>query len=102
MEPLKLFGIPISDVGYYMNWVMTTAQIELIAADVSVVDYHTEKDKKRKKGEFDDTPADKEEIRRANEEWLNKYGNDSGAGKGISVGDILGNGNMKEVGVKLK
>lgn len=102
MEPLRFLGIPISGVGYYMNWVMTNAQIELLAADVSVVDYHTGKEKKRrKKGEFDNTPADSDEIRKANEEWLKKYGDGADAGKGLSVSEILGGG-MNEVGIKLK
>lgn len=38
--PLKLFGIPISGMMYYVNWVLTNAQLELLAADVSVVDYN--------------------------------------------------------------
>ena len=99
MEPLRFLGIPISRVGYYMNWVMTNAQIELLAADVSVVDYGTTK-KKRKKGEFDNTPADRQSIKEANERWLEKYGNGEDAGKGLSIGDILGGG-MSEVGVKM-
>ena len=103
MEPLRLFGIPISDIGYYMNWVLTNAQIELMAADVSVVDYNTGKDKnKRKKGEFDNTPADTDEIKKANEEWLKKYGSQEGAGTGLSIADVLGGGGMSEVGIKIK
>ena len=45
---------------YYVNWKLTIAQLELIAADVSVVDYSygRKKDKKRgRKGEFNDTKA---------------------------------------------
>lgn len=104
MEPLRLFGIPISGVGYYMNWVLTNAQIELMAADVSVVDYGKEgKDrKKRKKGEFDNTPADASEIRKANEEWLKKYGDKKDAGTGLDIGDILGGNKNEIIGIKIK
>ena len=73
---------------YYPNWVLTTAQLELLATDVSVVDYNWKKEKK-KKGEFDDTPADKEAIERANAEWRERYGDGENAGAGISIGDIL-------------
>ncbi len=100
MEPLRFCGIPISGIGYYMNWMLTCAQIELIATDVSVVDYGNHEKKKRKKGEFDDTPADKDAIKRANEQWKEKYGDAEGAGSGLNIGDVLG-GMMSEVGVKI-
>lgn len=87
---------------YYVNWVLTNAQLELIASDVSVVDYGHGSRKKRGKGEFDDTPASSESIRKANEEWLAKYGNDKDAGTGIAIGDILGGGMKADIGVKLK
>ena len=83
---------------YYMNWVLTNAQIELIASDVSVVDYGTTK--KRKKGEHDSTPADKREIEKANKAWKEKYGDGKDAGKGIKISDVLGGG-MNKVGIKL-
>lgn len=84
---------------YYMNWVLTNAQIELITADVSVVDY--DYGKKKKKSEYDDTPADSKDVKEANERWLDKYGNNKNAGTGLSIGDVLG-GNVKaDVGVKL-
>ena len=85
---------------YYANWVLTQAQLELIASDVSVVDYGTS-DKKRNKGEHDDTPADSESIQKANEKWIEKYGTGENAGSGLSVGDIIGGG-FKAVGVKLE
>ena len=85
-----------------MNWVLTNAQIELIAADVSVVDYdYGKKKEKPKKGEFDNTKADKNAVKKAGDEWLEKYGDDADAGKGIAIGDILGNGFKADVGVKL-
>lgn len=87
---------------YYVNWVLTTAQLELIAADVSVVDYDYGKDKKKQKGEHDDTPADAESVRKAGEEWLEKYGDGNDAGKGLSVGDIIGGGFKADVGVNIK
>lgn len=93
-------GIPISGMMYYCNWVLTTAQLELIAADVSVVDYgHTKE--KRKKGEFDDTPADEEAIKKANAEWKERYGDGEGAGGGLDIGDILGRSMGAGVGVKV-
>jgi len=86
-----------------MNWVLTNAQIELIAADVSVIDYgNGMKDrKKRSKGEFDDTKADPQEVKKAAEEWKQRYGNDKDAGKGLSISDLLGGGMKTSVGVKL-
>lgn len=88
---------------YYVNWVLTNAQLELIAADVSVVDYNYGKEKKkRNKGEFDNTPASKESVRKANEEWLEKYGDKEGAGSGLSVSDILGNVPKADVGIKIE
>lgn len=103
-EPLRVFGIPLSGMCYYMNWVMTNAQLELIAADVGVVDYGTmkkDKEKKPKKGEFDDTKADAGAVKRAGEKWLEKYGGDADAGAGLSAADILGSGFTADVGVKL-
>lgn len=86
---------------YYVNWVLTTAQLELIASDVSVVDYGTT-DKKRKKGEHDDTPADEGSIRRANKEWIEKYGDGEDAGAGLSAADIIGSGFKADIGVKIE
>lgn len=97
---MKLFGIPISGMMYYMNWVLTNAQIELISADCSVIDYNFDDKKKHTKGEFDDTPADSKAVRKAADEWIEKYGDGEDAGKGISIGDVLGGG-MSEVGIKL-
>ena len=79
---------------YYVNWVLTTAQLELLAADVSVVDYDYGDKKKHGKGEFDDTPASEEDVRKANREWIEKYGDGEDAGKGISIGDVLGGGSL--------
>lgn len=85
---------------YYVNWVLTTAQLELLATDVSVVDYNT-KDMKKKKGDFDDTPADEESVRRAGEEWKRRYGDAENAGSNLSIGDIFGGGMNVGVGVKV-
>lgn len=103
MQPLKFLGIPISGVGYYMNWVLTNAQIELIAADVSVVDYDYGKRKKEKpkKGEFDNTAADAKEIKEAAEKWTQKHGTGENAGW-VDVKNLLGNGMKQGVGLKLK
>jgi len=104
MEPLRFLGIPISGVGYYMNWVMTNAQIELIAADVSVVDYDYGKDdkkKKKKKGEFDDTKADARAVRKAAEKWEEEHGDGENAGW-IDLKDILGSGMKQDVGVNVE
>ncbi len=89
---------------YYVNWVLTNAQLELLAADVSVVDYNygDKKQGKKKKGAFDDRPASSENIRKANEEWIAKYGTGENAGKGLSINDILGSGIKADVGVKLR
>lgn len=93
-------GIPISGMMYYCNWVLTTAQLELIAADVSVVDYGHVKEK-RKKGEFDDTQADEASVKKAAREWTERYGDGDDAGKNLSIGDILGGGMTANVGVKV-
>lgn len=88
---------------YYVNWVLTNAQIDLIAADVSVVDYSNKNDKKkRKKGEYDNTSADSGKVKEAADKWLNKYGDGKDAGQGLSVGDILGGGMRADVGVRLQ
>ena len=101
-EPLKLFGFPISDMLYYINWRLTKAQVELLAADVSVVDYdYDTKKKKKKRGEFDNTHADAKEVKKAGDEWLKKYGDKENAGKGLSAADILGGGFKSDVGIKI-
>lgn len=100
--PLKFLGIPISGMMYYMNWVLTNAQIELITADVSVVDYnYGKKNRKRKRGEYDNRSADSKSVRKAGEQWLQRYGDKKDAGQGLSVGDILGSGMKTGVGVKM-
>ena len=67
---------------YYVNWKLTRAQVELIAADVSVVDYNYGKKKKGvKKGEFDDRKADADDVRKAREEWLKRYGGGAALGE---------------------
>ena len=89
---------------YYVNWVLTNAQLELIAADVSVVDYGDmgKEGKKRVKGEFDDTPADERQVQKASEQWIEKYGSGENAGAGLSVGDIIGDGFRADVGVRIE
>lgn len=84
---------------YYVNWVLTTAQLELLAADVSVVDYDygDKKRKKSKKGEFDDTPASVSSIDDANRRWNENH---SGDGGWMDISDVLG-GMEQGVGVKL-
>lgn len=72
-------------MNYYMNWVLTNAQIELIASDVSVVDYDFKKEKKKhKKGEFNNTPASASAVMDAAKRWSERYGED-GDGR---IGDI--------------
>lgn len=86
---------------FAMNWLLTNAQIELLTADVSVIDYgHDKKDKKRKKGEFDNTRASASAVRKAGEKWLERYGNGKNAGEGLSVSDMLGG--FRETGVGIK
>ena len=89
---------------YYVNWVLTTAQLELLASDVSVVDYNYKKEKKMKKnkGEFDDTPASRSAIADANREWKERHGDDERGARGLSMKDILGGGFSAGVGVKIK
>lgn len=103
MEPLRFCGIPISGIGYYMNCVLTNAQIELIAADVSVVDYNVGKRNGRKKTAFDNTKADPTKVRRAANEWKEKYGDKKNAGSGLSMADIFGKKEVQaDVGVNIK
>lgn len=92
---------------YYVNWVLTTAQLELLAADVSVVDYGNhkkkkEEKKKRKKGEFDDTAADKKALKEAAEDWKERHGEDESGATGLSITDILGKNAKSDVAVKIK
>lgn len=61
---------------YYVNWKLTNAQLELIASDVSVVDYsYDRKKKKRGKGEFNDSKASKSAVDKARKDWLSRYQN---------------------------
>lgn len=86
---------------YYMNWVLTNAQIELITADVSVIDYGTMK-KGKKKHDFDDSDADEQQVQKAGQQWVEKYGTGEGAGTNLSLNDIFG-GNVKaDIGIKLE
>ena len=102
MQPLTFLGIPITKPGYYMNCVMTNAQIELIASDVSVVDYDLKKDKpKKKKGEFDNTKADARQVKKAGEQWTKEHGDGANAGW-MDLGNILGNGMKQDVGVNIE
>jgi hypothetical protein len=91
---------------YYVNWVLTTAQLELLAADVAVVDYgsHKKKEekKKRKKGEFDDTAADKKALKEAAEDWKERHGEDESGAKNLSIKDILGKNAKSDVAVRVK
>ena len=90
---------------YYVNWVLTSAQLDLIAADVSVVDYSygRKKDKKRgRKGEFNDAKASQADVKKARDAWMEKYGNkDAGesrfASGGIAMGSVFGNFKVEEV-----
>lgn len=84
---------------FAMNWLLTNAQIELLTSDTSVIDYGDVK-KKRKKSDYDNTPADSSQVRKAGDEWLSRYGNDSDAGKGLSLNDIFGGGMDVGVGIK--
>jgi hypothetical protein len=103
---LKLLGIPISGMMYYVNWKLTTAQLELLASDVSVVDYGSHKkkkeQKKRKKGEFDDTAADKKALKEAAEDWKERHGEDESGATGLSIMGILGKNAKSDVAVKIK
>lgn len=89
---------------YYVNWKLTNAQLELIAADVSVVDYDYKKDKKKKrvKGEHDDTPASKSALREAADDWKERHGEDESGAKNLSMSDILGKNVNEGVTVKIK
>ena len=89
---------------YYVNWKLTNAQLELIAADVSVVDYDYKKDKKKKrvKGEHDDTPASKSSLREAADDWKERHGEDESGAKNLSMSDILGKNVNEGVTVKIK
>lgn len=97
-RPLTILGLPVSGMMYYVNWVLTNAQLELLAADVSVVDYHYgDKKKKKKKGEYDDTPADSESVRKAGDDWLERHADDGGV---VDMKQLLG-GFQQGVGVKI-
>jgi len=91
---------------YYVNWKLTTAQLELLASDVSVVDYGSHKkkkeQKKRKKGEFDDTAADKKALKEAAEDWKERHGEDESGATGLSIMGILGKNAKSDVAVKIK
>lgn len=79
MEPLRIFGIPISSPGYYMNDGLTIAQVELMAMDVSVTDYGESSSKGTKEDPLEKlntmSEADSESVVSAAEKWNEKYGN---------------------------
>lgn len=90
---------------YYINWVLTAAQLELLATDVAVVDYsHKKKEEKKrpKAGEFDDTAADKKALKEAAEDWKERFGEDESGATGLSMSDILGGNAKADVSVKVK
>ncbi len=78
---------------YYMNWVLTNAQIELIAADVSVIDYNGADNEKK----FDEAEA----LKAVNIEWQERYGENKDGWKNIDIKDVLGK-NFSQIAVKNK
>lgn len=76
---------------YYMNWVLTNAQIELIAADVSVIDYNGADNEKK----FDEAEA----LKAVNKEWQERYGENKDGWKNIDIKDVLGK-NFSQIAVK--
>ena len=78
---------------YYVNWVLTNAQLELIASDVSVVDYNygRKNKKKGKKGEFNDAKASSRDVENARKKWLDRYGDQSDQpAQPLSIGSVFG------------
>ena len=57
---------------------------------------------KRKKGEFDDTAADKQALKEAADDWKERYGEDESGATGLAMTDILGKNVKSEVAVKVK
>lgn len=53
-EPLRVFGIPISKPLFGIYWVLTNAQIELLAMDVSIVVTDCDKDNKEKEARYEE------------------------------------------------
>ena len=75
-EPLRLFGIPISKPLFGIYWVLTNAQIELLAMDVSIVITDYDKDSKEKKHDTKNFKSPSvSEIEDAAKRWKDKYGN---------------------------
>lgn len=93
MEPLRLFGIPITPVGYYMNCVLTNAQIDLIASDVGVIDYGSVS---VSKSVHSSKPVSRSDLRRINDEWSSR----EDVKEGLSMKDIF-RGNLDD-GVAIK
>ena len=75
-EPLRLFGIPISKPLFGIYWVLTNAQIELLAMDVSIVVTDCDKDSKGKKHDTKNFKSPSvSDIEDAAKRWKDKYGN---------------------------
>ena len=75
-EPLRVFGIPISKPLFGIYWVLTNAQIELLAMDVSIVVTDCDKDNKEKKHDTKNFKSPSvSEIEDAAKRWKDKYGN---------------------------
>lgn len=69
LEPLLLFGGLYSIPMYSYYWVMTSAQIELLAMDTPIVTYDRKGEKKHTKSELDKLKEDY--YRRKKEEEAN-------------------------------
>lgn len=86
MEPLRILGIPVTSPGYYLNCAMTLAQVELMAIDVSVVDYgDMSKSKKsvpknpyERLKNMESEYVDSDKVKAAADKWREKYSNGGG------------------------
>lgn len=85
MEPLRICGIPVTPPGYFLNCAMTLAQVELMAIDVSVVDYGdvsksskpVPKNPYERLKDMESEGVDSEKVKTAAENWQRKYADGS-------------------------
>lgn len=84
MRPLILFGGLINIPMYVYNWVMTTAQLELIGNDKPFTYLKKDPSKKNGKSEFSNPNA--HEIDKAATRWKNKY---DGGKKKLKLGQYV-------------
>ena len=84
LEPLVLIGGLVNIPMYVYYWVMTAAQIELMAMDTPVVSYNHKKDK--------ESEPTKAEMDKLTERWMQRKKEREEKGLKVNLSDFLRKG----------